>query len=135
MPVLVPLVTGPDRMVAVEAIRALARLGDGRAAPPLLALMQNAKADPYLRLEAVTAAASISGDGLVDALLDTLADPSAAVRAAALRAIAQRDPESFVTVLSGLDPDPDWGVRAALASVLGTLAAGIRAASSARHAR
>ena len=69
----------------------------------------------------MTAAASISGDGLVEALLDTLADPSAAVRAAALRAIAQRDPESFVTVLSGLDPDPDWGVRAALASVLGTL--------------
>jgi HEAT repeat protein len=61
VPVLVPLVTGPDRMVAVEAIRALARLGDGRAAPPLLALIQNAKADPYLRLEAVTAAASISG--------------------------------------------------------------------------
>jgi HEAT repeat protein/cyclophilin family peptidyl-prolyl cis-trans isomerase len=121
VPALVPLVTGPDRMVAVEAIRALARLGDGRAAPPLLALIQNAKADPYLRLEAVTAAASISADGLVEALLDTLADPSGAVRAAALRAIAQRDPESFVTVLSGLDPDPDWGVRAALASVLGTL--------------
>ena len=76
VPVLVPLVTGPDRMVAVEAIRALARLGDGRAAPPLLTLIQNAKADPYLRLEAVTAAASISGDGLVEALLDTLADPS-----------------------------------------------------------
>jgi HEAT repeat protein len=121
VPVLVPLVSGPERLVAVEAIRALARLGDGRAAPPLLALIQNAKADPALRLEAVTAAASISGDGLVEALLDTLADPSASVRAAALRAIAQRDPESFVTVLSGLDPDPDWGVRAALASVLGTL--------------
>ena len=31
------------------------------------------------------------------------------------------DPEDFVTVLSGLDPDPNWIVRAALASVLGTL--------------
>jgi HEAT repeat protein/cyclophilin family peptidyl-prolyl cis-trans isomerase len=121
VPVLVPLVTGPDRMVAVEAIRALARLGDGRAAPPLQTLIQNAKTDPYLRLEAVTAAASVSGAGLVDVLLDTLPDPSPPIRAAALRAIAQRDPESFVTVLSGLDADPDWGVRAALASVLGTL--------------
>jgi HEAT repeat protein len=121
VPVLVPLVTGPDRMVAVEAIRALARLGDGRAAPPLLTLIRNAKTDPYLRLEAVTAAATISGDGLVEALLDTLSDPIPAVRAAALRAIAQRDPESFVTVLSGLDSDPEWSVRAALASVLGTL--------------
>jgi HEAT repeat protein/cyclophilin family peptidyl-prolyl cis-trans isomerase len=121
VPVLMPLVTGPDRMVAVEAIRALARLGDARAAPPLLTLIRNAKADSYLRLEAVTAAATIAGDGLVEALLDTLSDPSPAVRAAALRAIAQRDPEGFVTVLSGLDADPEWSVRAALASVLGTL--------------
>jgi HEAT repeat protein len=43
------------------------------------------------------------------------------MRAAAIRALAQADPEGFVTVLSGLDPDRHWSVRAALASVLGTL--------------
>jgi cyclophilin family peptidyl-prolyl cis-trans isomerase len=31
------------------------------------------------------------------------------------------DAEEFVTILSGLDPDPNWTVRAALASVPGTL--------------
>jgi cyclophilin family peptidyl-prolyl cis-trans isomerase len=38
-----------------------------------------------------------------------------------LRSLAQSDREGFVTVLSGLDPDPQWSVRAALATVLGTL--------------
>ena len=56
-----------------------------------------------------------------DALLDVLADPSPAIRAAALRSLAAFDRESFVTVLSGLDLDPHWNVRAALATVLGTL--------------
>src|SRR5581483_11646576 len=51
-----------------------------------------------------------------------LGDRSIAIRAAAIRALAQFDPEGFVTVLSGLDPDPNWTVRAALATALGTLA-------------
>ena len=38
-------------------------------------------------------------------LLDALADPCPPCAAAVLRAIAQRDAESFVTVLSGLDAD------------------------------
>jgi cyclophilin family peptidyl-prolyl cis-trans isomerase/HEAT repeat protein len=120
-PVVVPLIAGPDRMVAIEAIRAAARLGDASAAPALLALIQNPKADAYLRLEAITAAGTVPSPTLDDALLDSLADTGLQVRAAALRAIAQRDPSAFITVLSGLDPDPDWSVRAALASVLGTL--------------
>jgi HEAT repeat protein len=48
-----------------------------------------------------------------------LGDPAPQIRAAATRAIAQVDAEGFVTVLSGLDPDTHWSVRAALASVLG----------------
>jgi cyclophilin family peptidyl-prolyl cis-trans isomerase len=43
------------------------------------------------------------------------------VRAAAIRSLAQLDAENFITVLSGLDPDPHWSVRSALATVLGTL--------------
>jgi cyclophilin family peptidyl-prolyl cis-trans isomerase/HEAT repeat protein len=124
LPLLVPLVSGSDRMVAVEAIRAIGRLGGAAGGPALLALIQNPKADPYLRLEAVTAAASIppsSVPGLDDVLLDTLADPVPAVRATVLRTIAQRDAETFTTVLSGLDADSDWNVRATLATILGTL--------------
>jgi HEAT repeat protein/cyclophilin family peptidyl-prolyl cis-trans isomerase len=122
---LAPLVDGPDRTVAVEAIRALGRIGDPAAAPPLLKIIASAKADPHLRLEAVTAAGGIKGDGVIDLLLDVVGDPSPSVRAAAIRSIAQLDQENFITVLSGLDPDPHWTVRSALAGVLGTLPAEI----------
>jgi len=118
---LVPLVTGPDHRVAVEAIRALGRLGDAAAGPPLITLIRNLKADPLLRLEAVQASGSVRDPALDDLLLDTLADPSPAVRGATLRALAQREPVTFVTVLSGLDADPDWRVRVALADSLGML--------------
>jgi cyclophilin family peptidyl-prolyl cis-trans isomerase len=43
------------------------------------------------------------------------------MRAAALRAAATIDPENFVLVLSSMDPDNQWAVRAALAEVLSTL--------------
>jgi cyclophilin family peptidyl-prolyl cis-trans isomerase len=119
---LVPLVTGTDPHVAVEAIRALGLLGDAAAGPPLIALIRNAKADPLLRLEAVQAAAAVRDPALDEILLDTLADPSPAVRGATLRALAHRDPTAFITILSGLDDvDADWRVRAALAETLGTL--------------
>src|SRR5205807_1902943 len=35
--------------------------------------------------------------------------------------VAAADSEGFIAVLSGLDPDPHWSVRAALAAVLGAL--------------
>lgn len=118
---LVPLVTGPDARVAVEAIRALGRLADPAAGPPLLALIRNQKADPHLRLEAVQAAGSVPDAALSDVLLDTLADRSPLIRGATIRALAQRDPVGFITTLSGLDVDPDWRVRVSLAEALGTL--------------
>ena len=59
LPLLVPLMSGSNRMVAVEAIRAIGRLGGAAGGPALLALIQNPKADPCLRLEAMTSAASI----------------------------------------------------------------------------
>jgi cyclophilin family peptidyl-prolyl cis-trans isomerase len=43
------------------------------------------------------------------------------VRAAALQGLARTDVDTFVTAISGLDPDPHWSVRAALATVLGEL--------------
>jgi HEAT repeat protein/cyclophilin family peptidyl-prolyl cis-trans isomerase len=125
VPVLLPLVDGPDRAVAVEAIRSLGRLGDPAGAPPLLKLIAAPKADPQLRLEAVSALGGIRGDGVIELLLDVVGDPSPSVRAAAIRSLAQLDQENFITVLSGLDPDPHWTVRSALAAVLGTLPAEI----------
>ena len=43
------------------------------------------------------------------------------MRAAAFRAAAAIDPESFTFVLSGMEPDRDWRVRATLAEILGSL--------------
>lgn len=121
VPVIVPLVGAPERAVAVEAIRALGRIGDAAAAPVLLKLVQDAKTDAHLRLEAVTALGGVKAEGVVDVLLDIIGDPSPLVRAATIRSLAQLDREGFVTVLSALDPDPNWTVRSALATVLGTL--------------
>ena len=42
------------------------------------------------------------------------------VRLAALQGFAKRDDDTFLTVLSGLDPDPHWSVRAGLATILGS---------------
>ena len=123
MEALLPMVTSVDRSVAIEAIRSIGRLGDPAAAPSLLKIVLTAKSDPHVRLEAVSALGGLHADGVMDTLLDTLADPSPPVRSAAIRGLAQLDPEGFVTVLSGLDPDKHWSVRATLASVLGTLPA------------
>ena len=49
-----------------------------------------------------------------------LSDPAPTVRAAAFEVVAKNDDDSFMAVLSGLDPDPHWSVRAELATALGT---------------
>jgi HEAT repeat protein/cyclophilin family peptidyl-prolyl cis-trans isomerase len=121
LPVLLPLMSSGDRNVLIETVRALGRIGDPAAAPPLLRILGEAAADPQVRLETVGAIGSLHVPAVGDALLDVLADPTPAVRAAALRSLAAFDPENFIFVLSGLDPDPHWNVRAALATVLGTL--------------
>ena len=121
VPLLLPLATGADRAVAIEAIRALAQLRDPAAGPLLLALIQGAGTEPHIRLEAVSAIGSVRAPGVFDVLLDLLFDPSPPIRAAALQSAVTLDADAFVAVLSGLDADSHWTVRAALASALGTL--------------
>jgi HEAT repeat protein len=107
--------------VVVQAVRALAAMGDRRAAPILTAILADPKADATLRLEVVTAMTGLRPRAAIDLLLDLLSDPSPPMRAAAMRALAATDADTFVTALSGLDPDRDWTVRAAQAAALGTL--------------
>ena len=121
LPVLMDLMSSGDRNVLVETVRALGRIGDPSAAEPLLRIVRDAAADPLVRLEAVGALGGIHTAEVADTLLDVLSEPSPSIRAAALRSLAAFDPENFITVLSGLDPDPHWSVRAALATMLGTL--------------
>jgi HEAT repeat protein/cyclophilin family peptidyl-prolyl cis-trans isomerase len=124
VPTLMLLLTSGDRAVLIETIRALGRVGDPAALPPLLKIVHASDTDPQVRLEAISALGGLHDAGapdLMDTLLDLVTHPSPAIRAAALRSAASLDAEGFVAVLAGLDPDPHWSVRAALASVLGTL--------------
>jgi len=111
---------GTPREVVVAAVRALAAIGETRASALLVRLASDAN-DPNVRLTAVTALGTLKpADGLA-IVQDLLSDPWPAMRAAALRAAAAIDPENFVLVLSGMEPDSQWSVRAALADVLATL--------------
>jgi HEAT repeat protein len=121
VPILSQVVSGPDTAAALEAIRALGLIGDQAATPVLLKIAGDPKGHILRRLEAVSAVGALDGEGISDTLLDILADPNPAVRAAALRAAARSDPEGFIRILSALDPDPHWTVRAVLAEVLATL--------------
>jgi HEAT repeat protein/cyclophilin family peptidyl-prolyl cis-trans isomerase len=121
VPALLPLATGSDRVIAVEAVRALARIADPSATPALTGLLRARETPTALRLEVIAAVASLGGEGVADTLIDYLGDPAPAIRAAALDGLARLDAEGFVFILSGIDPDPHWSVRVALARVLGAL--------------
>jgi HEAT repeat protein/cyclophilin family peptidyl-prolyl cis-trans isomerase len=120
-PVILPLVSSRDAGVAIEAIRALGKIGDPAAAEPLLRIVQGRGAAQQMRVEAVVALGGLRGPGIADSLVDVIGDRDPLIRSAALRSASALDPEGFVTILSGLDPDPDWRTRAALASLLGEL--------------
>ena len=119
--VLLPLVASRDAAVQVEAIRALGKIGDAAAAQPLVAVAQGRNIPAPLRLEAVTALGGLRAAGVGDVLVDLLGDRDPLIRAAALTSASTAASDEFVTILSGLDPDADWHVRASLAVLLGTL--------------
>src|SRR6185369_7886919 len=109
--VLVPLVASRDFSVAVEAIRALGKIGDPAGAEPLVRIVQDRGSPQPLKVEAITALGSVRAPGVADVLVDVVGDRDPQIRAAALRSASAVDPEGFVTILSGLDPDPDWRAR------------------------
>lgn len=118
---------GGNVPVTVSAIRALAQLGAGNAdaANAVLAVLTAEKTDPNVRLEAMTALATLKSDAALPYIQDLLTDDWPTMRAAAVRAMAAMDPQGFLTVLSGMEPDEYWGVRAAIADVLQTMAPGV----------
>ena len=107
--------------VVIQAIRALAAIGDSATVPLLTRIVVDVGGDATLRLEAMTAFSVLATADSLDLLLDLVSDGSPAVRGAALRTLARVDPDTFMATLSGLDPDRDWTVRAAEAAALATL--------------
>jgi cyclophilin family peptidyl-prolyl cis-trans isomerase/HEAT repeat protein len=110
-----------DTRAAISAVKALGLIGDRQAGPVLLELLGTKGLDPLLLLEAVGALGPTRAAGALDPLLNLVSHQTPAVRSAAFRSLRDLDPQSFVLVLSGLDPDRDWSVRATIATLLGTL--------------
>ncbi|MFB3853362.1 MAG: HEAT repeat domain-containing protein [Vicinamibacterales bacterium] len=106
---------------AATAVRSLARTADSRAAKPLLRMLAVAEIDPNVRLEVVKTLGALRAAEATDALLELVSDEWPAMRAASLASLCEIDPKTFLLVLSGLDPDPHWSVRAAIAGIFGTL--------------
>ena len=115
--VLSTLTTDRDEYVAATAVKALAVLGDPRGVPAVAALLTSP--NPALLREALRALGVLPGDRSLRARLVPLVGAKEPfLRGPALAALARSDRDSFALVLSSLDPDPDWSVRAALAGAL-----------------
>ena len=107
--------------VAVQALRALGALGDARGGAAVATALNSPNL--VLKWEALKALAQLPPDpGLRARVLPLLGHEQAWIRAAAFPALARADRSDFALVLSGLDPDPEWSVRAGLARALGDVA-------------
>jgi cyclophilin family peptidyl-prolyl cis-trans isomerase/HEAT repeat protein len=112
---------GEPMAARIQAVRALALLGDTSAVAVMRRLIVSPKAEQNLQLEAITALSQLRSPDNVELLIDLASAQWPSVRAAALQALARTDVDTFISALSGLDPDPHWSVRAALATTLGDL--------------
>ncbi len=114
---LLELLKDKEESVVVMAVRALATVGDARGVAPVAALLRSSS--PTLVAEALRALAVLPRDRSVRAqVVSMVGHEQPTIRAAALVALAHVDREDFALVLSTLDPDPVFFVRAALASGL-----------------
>jgi cyclophilin family peptidyl-prolyl cis-trans isomerase/HEAT repeat protein len=110
-----------DTAIVIEAIRALAAMGDMPSRRVFEKVVAESETDSTVRLEAANALAGLHAPESLDFIIDLMSDPAPAIRGAAIRALAAIDSETFLTTLSGLDPDRDWTVRTAQADALAML--------------
>jgi cyclophilin family peptidyl-prolyl cis-trans isomerase/HEAT repeat protein len=121
MEVLLKLTRDSDQTVVVNALRALGAIGDARGVAAAAAALRSP--DTTIVGEGLKALAALPPDrSLRDRIVPLVGHAEAWVRAAALQALARMDREDLALVLSGLDPDPSWMVRAGLAAGLGQAA-------------
>jgi cyclophilin family peptidyl-prolyl cis-trans isomerase/HEAT repeat protein len=114
---LVPLVRDRDETVVVNAVRALGLLGDAKAVSAVAGLLRAPSS--VLRMEGLRALAALPPDpSLRERIVGEVGAREPWVRSAALLALAHLDRAEFALVLSGLDPDPEWSVRAGMAAAL-----------------
>lgn len=114
-----------DVKVRVAAVRLMARAGGAADVAALTGLLSQEPSSSPLAIETVMALGALRAPETFDVLVDGFTDSAPAMRAASLAAAARVDPETFLLALSGVPRDRDWTVRAALATVLGTLPAAL----------
>ena len=107
-----------DERVIVTTLQALGVIGDVSALPAVRDLLLTPGLDATLLLTAAETLAAFGSPETTNIFIELVAHPSPLLRATALRGLVRSDPDSFMLMLSGLEPDADWRVRAALASAL-----------------
>ncbi|MEO7132809.1 MAG: HEAT repeat domain-containing protein [Vicinamibacterales bacterium] len=112
---------GQPLAVRIQAVRGVALLGDPSGAAAMRRLIASPRIDQNLQLEAIAALGQLRDSGATDLLIDLVSAQWPSARAAALRALSKLDVDTFIGSISALDPDPQWSVRAALATTLGDL--------------
>jgi cyclophilin family peptidyl-prolyl cis-trans isomerase/HEAT repeat protein len=112
-----------DVAITVSAMAALAQIGSPDGAAPILAVLSADKTDPNVALDAVSALGTLKSEAALPYIQDFVTDDWPTMRAAAIRASAAIDPGGFPTLLSGMEPDPHWIVRSAIAETLGSMPA------------
>ena len=118
VPRLAELTRGADANVAVAALRGLGLSGAAAAVAPAVRALESE--NPVVKYEALRAIAALPGDKSVQgAVFPYLANADPWIRSAAFPALARTDGEAFSLVLSGLDPEPVFWVRAQIAAALG----------------
>jgi cyclophilin family peptidyl-prolyl cis-trans isomerase len=111
------LTRDPEESVAAAAVKALSALGDAKGVGAVAALLDSRS--PSLVREALRALALLPGDRrLRERLVGLVGAREPWLRGPALQALARSDRDRFALVLSTLDPDAEWPVRAALAGAL-----------------
>jgi len=114
------LARDPEPSVATAALRALAVVGNGAALPAVERALR--ARDPEVVFEALRTLASLPPHAeLRERLVPFLGQREAWVRAAAFRALGRHAPDDLAFLLSGLDEDPAWQVRASIATALASV--------------
>jgi HEAT repeat protein len=112
------LLRDSDETVVINAIRALALLPDPRVGGVLSPLLR--PQNVTVLGEVVRALSTLPPDrSLRPRMIALITHQDPTVRGAVLQMLARIDREDFALILSGMDPDPVWSVRAALATGLG----------------
>lgn len=116
---LAALVSDKDTGVVVSALRGLGSLGQPAGVKAAVRALESDKT--VVKYEALRAIAALPPDRAIQSnVFPFLAHDDPWIRSAAFPALAKTDAEAFSLVLSGLDPEPVFWVRAQIAAALGT---------------